>query len=224
MQNGLVLRERAVAYHVVHTQTPPYHLDPPFIVRVVVPSFGTTRLAQAKVLHIWDRIQQKSGLKTLKHGCSQALGALSRTSVTSQHFQYALHFIFLHGLTVTMELGSPAPGRSPCQTSKYQFPSSRDPLKMLCEIYSPFLCTILSESATLYLTSNVFFGFFTKIFGLTVFFGELGNAVVGMGTRRRRRQKNRLWLYREAFIIYFVDNPTLVSHRSTHFRKTICRI
>jgi len=71
---------------------------------------------------------------------------------------------------------------------------------MLCEINSPFLCIVLSKSATLYLTGNVFFGFYTKILGLTVFFGELGNAVVGMGTRLWRRQKNWLWLYREAFI------------------------
>ncbi len=122
MQNRLVQRVRGVAYHVVHTQTPAYHLDPPLIVRVILPTFGTTGLAQAKVLHIWDRIQQKSGLKTLKHGCSQALGALLRTPVTSQHFQYALHFIFLHGLTVTMELGSHASWPKPLSSVEVSVP------------------------------------------------------------------------------------------------------
>jgi hypothetical protein len=140
MQNGLVLRERGVAYYVVHTQTPPHHLDPPLIVRVVLPTLGPSRLAQAKVLQIWNRIQQKSGLKTLKHGCSQALGALSRTPVTSQHFQYALHFIFLHGLTLRMELKAMLPAEATCQAAKYQFPSSRDPYeKVMCKKFALFM-------------------------------------------------------------------------------------
>ncbi len=61
---------------------------------------------------------------------------------------------------------------------------------MLFEINSPFLCIVLSKSATLYLTSNVFFGFWIDILGQIAFFGEPGDAVVGMGTRRRGRQQN----------------------------------
>ena len=59
MQNRLVLRVGGVAYCVIQTQTPPYHLDPTFIVRIVLPTLGHSRLAQAKILGVWDGLSNR---------------------------------------------------------------------------------------------------------------------------------------------------------------------